>query len=235
MLKSLYETIQKDAAPVILKVGDREYSDKALHPVNAPQPKTLTVTTLTGLVDYLNTNVDKLKIEEMLCHVECPALVSIISGLEGSFKDRGKYILAKLDQIEIPFNKWMDAETFNIALQSCFVEDADRALVLKYVSQVVATAEATTSDDGISQAVTMRTGIASKGVKELPNPVVLRPYRTFSEVDQPASKFVFRARQECGKMQYMLTEADGSAWRSTAMKSIKNYMEISVTGLKVIA
>ncbi len=234
MLKALYEAIREDAGPKIIKLGEREYSDESLYPVHAPQPKTLEVKTLTGLVDYLETNVDKLKLEEMLCHVESPSLVSIISGLEGSFRDRGKYIQAKLDQIELPFNKWVDAETFNIALQSCFVDDADRALVLKYISRVVATSEAATTDDGTSQAVEVKVGIASKAVTELPNPVTLRPYRTFTEVEQPASRFVFRVRQDGGKMQYTLVEADGGAWRNVAMSSIKDYMEKALPDLKVI-
>ena len=95
--------------------------------------------------------------------------------------------------------------------------------------------ESATSDDGISQAVAVKAGITSKGVKELPNPVTLRPYRTFTEVEQPASAFIFRCRQDHGKMQFMLCEADGGAWRSEAMKNIKAYMEAAVPGLNVIA
>lgn len=65
--------------------------------------------------------------------------------------------------------------------------------------------------------------------------VVLRPYRTFTEVEQPASAFIFRCRQDQGKMQFMLCEADGGAWRSEAMKNIQTFMEKAVQGLNVIA
>lgn len=235
MLKALYEAIRKDAAPVIMKIGDREYSSKELEPVLMPQPESLGVTTLTGIVDYLRANIDNLKIENLLCHVGSPQQVFILSAMTGPFFQRDVYIQANLGQLQLPFNNWMDGESFNIALQACFVEDCDRKTVLKFISDVVAVSEATTSDDGTTQAVALKTGITSKAVKALPNPVTLRPYRTFTEVEQPASKFIFRVRQDGGKMQYLLAEADGGAWRSEAMKNIKAYMEAAVQGLNVIA
>ena len=242
MLKTLYEAIRKDSAPVQFKINGREYTDKRLYPVNTPAPNPLVVSTLSSLADYLNTNVDNLTIPELICHVVSPAVVEIRSKLQGEFCDRACYIRAELDQIKLPFNSWMDAEAFNIALQACFTESivedvkaTDKGLVLKFTSSVTSIVESATSDDGISQAVTVKTGITSKGVKELPNPVRLRPYRTFTEVEQPASEFIFRCRQDQGKMQFMLCEADGGAWRSEAMNNIKDFMESTVRDLNVIA
>ena len=111
----------------------------------------------------------------------------------------------------------------------------DKSLVLKYIGSIVAINESATSDDGITQAVAVKTGISSKAVKALPNPVTLRPYRTFVEVEQPASSFIFRCRQDDGDVQFCLVEADGGAWRAEAMKNIKAFMEQAVPGLNVIA
>ncbi len=242
MLKSLYEAIREDAAPVQYQINGREYTDKQLFPVKTPEPSPLVVSTLTSLADYLNTNVDGLAFPELICHVVSPSVVAIRSKLLGEFCDRACYIRADLDQIKLPFNSWLDAEPFNIALQACFTEPSmegakatDKGLVLKFASSVTSIVESATSDDGISQAVAVKAGITSKGVKELPNPVVLRPYRTFTEVEQPASAFIFRCRQDQGKMQFMLCEADGGAWRSEAMKNIQTFMEKAVQGLNVIA
>ena len=69
----------------------------------------------------------------------------------------------------------------------------------------------------------------------LPNPVTLRPFRTFTEVEQPASSFVFRAKQKDGGMEFMLVEADGGAWRGEAMRNIKEYMQKAIPELSVIA
>ncbi|MED3469309.1 hypothetical protein P4485_32040, partial [Bacillus thuringiensis] len=75
-------------------------------------------------------------------------------------------------------------------------------------------------DDGVSQAVTVKTGTATRGQAKVPNPVELMPYRTFVEVEQPESRFVFRMREgaRCG-----LFEADGGAWKLEAMNNIKEY------------
>lgn len=240
MLKTLYDAIREDAAPTIVKVDGRDYADRSLYPVNTPRPEPLTVSTLTALADYLNTNVDELERGKLICHVKSHSEVAIRSALLGDFANRACYIRAELDQLQLPFNKWMGAESFNIALQSCFCEPeglaaTDKGLVLKYIGSVVAINESATSDDGITQAVAVRTGISSKAVKALPNPVTLRPYRTFTEVEQPASSFIFRCRQDDGDMQFSLTEADGGAWRAEAMKNIKAFMEQAVPGLNVIA
>ncbi len=238
MLKNLYSAIREDAAPVITKIDGRDYSDKRIYPVNAPMPNALVVSTLTGLVDYLKSNTDKL--ENVFCHIVSPSQVELRSPLLPPFCDRACYMKAELDQITLPFNTWMDAEPFNIAMQAAFddpdgLKATDKGLVLKFTSSVTSIVEAATSDDGVSQAVAVKAGITSKGVKELPNPVTLRPYRTFIEVEQPASKFIFRCRQEGGKMQFSLTEADGGAWRSEAMKNIKAFLEKEVPQLVVIA
>lgn len=240
MLKELYKAIRGDAAPTIIEVNGRQYSDSELWSVRTPTPDTIEVKTLTALVDYLKNNVDGLALDKLLCHVESPHAVSVQSALLGDFDDRKIYIRAELDQIKLPFNSWTDAEAFNIALQACFVDpdDAlqttDKGLVLKYVSNIKTTAEAGISDDGVSQAVTIKKGIASVENFVLPNPVTLRPFRTFTEVEQPASRFVFRVRHE-DEMEFMLVEADGGAWRGEAMKNVKAFMEKEVPGLSVIA
>ncbi len=193
MLKALYEAIRGDAAPTIINVAGRNYSNKTLLPVKTPKPDTIKVSTLTGIVDYLNSHMDMPDVSGVFCHVVSPTSVAILSNIWASFADRAEYIRATLDQMELPFNKWMDAEPFNIALQSCFVDmagddelagvkDTDKATVLAYISNVRAISEAATMDDGATQSVEVKTGIASKAVKALPNPVILRPYRTFTEV-----------------------------------------------------
>ena len=87
-------------------------------------------------------------------------------------------------------------------------------------------------DDGVSQKATIKTGIASKGEVLVPNPVKLRPYRTFLEVEQPESAFVFRMRDDNGRVECALFGADGGAWKNAAMKSIKEYLMFELQDLK---
>lgn len=85
----------------------------------------------------------------------------------------------------------------------------------------------------MTQKATVKTGIASKGEAIVPNPVILKPYRTFVEVDQPLSQFVFRMKQDkYDGIQCALFEADGGAWKIEAMKSIKEYLKEQLEGIE---
>lgn len=241
MLKALYEAIRRDAKPEQIILDELTYTTGKVYPVLETEPACLNVTTLTALVDYLKSNVDGLDMNELLCHVESPKSVVILSNLsKNGFNQRKEFVRAKLDQLQLSLNTFIDGESFNILLQSCFVEPedpmkaTDREKVIRYASNVTATAEMNTEDDGITQAVTVRKGIASKGIEILPNPVRLRPYRTFTEVEQPESSFVFRCKDNDG-VKFALVEADGGAWKGEAMKNIKAFMEQAVPGLNVIA
>lgn len=240
MLEKLYKAIREDAEPKEIRLSNRTYTTQKVFPVYQPKPQPITVSTLSGLVDYLRSNVDELAYDKLLCHVESPARVSLYSALEGDFLERSVYLVAELHQLQLKFNTFLDAEAFNIYLQSCFVDPeglqaTDRGLVLKYIANIKSMTENGISDDGVSQQVTVKTGIASVGNAVLPNPVTLRPFRTFVEVVQPASSFVFRCRQDGDGMQFCLVEADGGAWRSEAMASIKTYLEDEIPALRIIA
>lgn len=56
----------------------------------------------------------------------------------------------------------------------------------------------------------------------VPNPVELAPYRTFLEVEQPESQFIFRMKDgpRCA-----IFEADGGAWRNQAITNIREYLK----------
>lgn len=238
MLEKLYRAIRGDAPAQEITLGGRSYTTSDVEPVLHPTPDIIRVKTLTALVDYLKANVDALDITSLICHVESPHTVSIQSALVGDFAQRAVYMRAELEQLQLKFNTYVDGEAFNILLQSCFVDyddplkATDRGLVLRYASNVKQVAEGVTLDDGVTQAVTVKKGIASVEQVVLPNPVTLRPYRTFTEVEQPASKFVFRAEEG---PRFILVEADGGAWKSEAMKNIKHFMEFEVPGLNVVA
>jgi hypothetical protein len=119
------------------------------------------------------------------------------------------------------FERWYEAEEFNIKLQSVFVQNEDRDIMLKVVGNIKEEDVRTVGDNGVSQSVTAKVGVATVGQVEVPNPVALMPFRTFVEVEQPESNFIFRMQNgpRCA-----LFEADGGAWKVQAMKNIKDYL-----------
>jgi len=230
----LYRAIREDATPVELTVHGRRYTSHQIHPVNEPEPKCLGVSTLTALVEYLTKNVDGLTIKDLICHVESHERVTIRSRLMGDFLQRAAYIQANAPAAacQFAFGQFMTAETMVIKMQACFVDTEGRALVLAYVGNVREDNVRTTGDDGITQEITVRSGVANVEAVVLPNPVELCPYRTFNEIAQPSSDFVFRAQKGPA---FALFEADNGAWKGQAMQDIKSFMEDNVPGLQVIA
>ena len=78
----------------------------------------------------------------------------------------------------------------------------------------------------------VKTGLASKSDAIIPSPVTLKPYRTFTEVEQPESQFVFRMKEDkYDGVQCALFEADGGAWKLHAMESIQEYLEEQLKGV----
>jgi len=232
METELYRAIRNDAPPTQLEIDGRRYTSHHIHAVLDPEPKTLKVTTLTGIVEYLTKNVDGLDIKALIAQVEDFDHVVVWSRLSQGFAQRHAYISASFHAPAIPFGQFLPVEALIIKLQANFEDSGDRAAVLSYIGNVKEDNIRNTKDDGISQEMTVKTGILAVEDIVLPNPVKLQPFRTFNEVAQPPSEFIFRAQKGPA---FALFEADNSAWKAEAMANIKEYLEQNVPNLQVIA
>lgn len=212
---------------------EQVYSDKNLVRLSKhiPMADSISMGTLTSLVDYIKGNIDTMA-EKMIVQVENPVRVCLFSQLNEGRKR--EYLVEATAQVpDFAYEKFIDHETFCINVQSKFIDDpsTDKELILKFAGTVEQGSVAEYGDNGVSQKATIRTGIASKSDALVPNPVKLRPYRTFIEVEQPVSEFIFRMADERG-ISCALFEADGGAWKNAAMKSIKDYLEFELADYK---
>lgn len=161
------------------------YSDKELYRVDTYFPKAIAIelNTLTGLVDYIKSSIDEMP-GKMIVDVKDPETVRLYSQLDPN-RDRETLVIVRARVPEFYFNRFINQEEFCINMQSKFIDDTatDRALLLKFAGTVESGTLAEYGDDGVTQKATVKTGIASKGDAIVPNPVKLKPYRTFLEVD----------------------------------------------------
>lgn len=214
----------------IVKLPQGTYSKKDLERVCEVTATTLKVSTLTGLVDYVKANIDNLQ-GKLLIQVASYDEVKLYSTLN---TDRNRELFIQAEAIlpsNVRYEQFLDTERFNIMLQSAFVDNDDKKVLLKYTGLIQDEAVKTTGDDGVSQQVTVKTGVASVGQAVVPNPVTLAPYRTFPEIEQPESKFIFRMQEG---PRAALFEADGGAWRNKAIIEIKEYLQEALKGVKQI-
>lgn len=224
-IKEALEYIVGLRKPEIVSVGGEQYSDKDLHRISFnPKARAIKMTTLTSLVEYIKANIDTMD-EKMIIHVQSPTEVALYSRLDD---ERVREYLAEVNASvpDFQYGRYYDHESFLIALQSKFIKNPDRELLLKFAGTVEDKSVASYGDDGVTQKATIKTGVASKSDAIVPNPVRLVPYRSFIEVQQPESAFVFRMSQDGnGGVKCAVFEADGGAWKNDAMKNVKEYLQ----------
>lgn len=188
--------------------------------INNRAEQALEINTLSGLIDYIKSDLERSEMKLFL-HVKNERIVELKSTLSS---DGGRELLVEAKAIlpRFDFKYFHDTEELIIALQSNFVPSKDRDLLLKVIGNVREENVRNTGDDGMSQAVTIKTGIASADDVRVPNPVTLAPYRTFLEVEQPLSDFIFRMKDG---PKGAIFEADGGTWRNKAILNVREYLK----------
>lgn len=206
------------------------YSDKHLEhlrPYN-PHAKEIELHTLSSLVEYIHHQKDLTEYTDfavpVFVHVQSPTKVALYSSLDAD-RERECVAVVTASLPSFHYGKFIDHEEFLIAVQANFVSNDDRELILKFAGTVQDKSVATYKDDGVTQKATIKQGLASEVDAIVPNPVSLIPFRTFVEVRQPESDFVFRMRNDgCKGVECALFEADGGAWELDAMETVKEYL-----------
>lgn len=223
--------------------GGKTYTACNLERVDAePMAKTLELNTVSGFCDYVNKilPVDGKGYACYYASISGVNSVCLISTIDSdSERRRERLCIAELDRnlAQFPFGDWLSQEEFIIKLLSLMQKTDDQTYLLSYVSGIRNDSAVTTTDDGITQKVEMKSGLSGALVDEkTTKPIVsLKPFRTFREVDQPESKFLFRVRKNHdGESRFALFEADGGAWRAAAMEKIKDYIKEHVTNKEFV-
>lgn len=225
MIKEAMRYFLDQSKPELVEVDGKTYSNKSLcRVVQTPRADSIKMSTLSSLVEYIKSGIDTMK-GKMLVQVVSPTKVVLFSQLDDD-RERETVVTVVAQLPDFEFERFMDKEKFNIAMQSKFIDNEDKALMLQFTGTVESGTIAQYSDDGVSQKATIKTGIASKGEALVPNPVHLKPYRTFIEVDQPESDFIFRMKEDKydDGITCAIFEADGGAWQLEAMANIKKYL-----------
>ena len=177
--------------------------------------KPLKTHTLQSVVNFVKGKEG----HSIVIHIVTPTEIQVYSRLNEYKRDN--YMSATAFTNNVEFGRYMDLESFNLMIQTNFTDTEDKAKVLAYVGNIKDEKVNTYSDDGVSQSVTVKKGVATVGEAILPNPVSLAPYRTFPEIEQPMSKFIFRMKD--GPVA-LLEEADGNLWKIEAIENIRKFL-----------
>lgn len=203
-------------------------------PDDVPFPAAYTFFTLDGLIDYIVENVEGLIPSEpekrLILQVVDHTTVKLISHPSEHHKER--HVIAKCDAHvpDISFGRYMDTEQFNTQLLSKFIDTEARAALFRVIKSMTKEQGCNTTDDGVSQVITVKQGVSMAANVTFQNPVPLKPMRTFAEIDQPESNFTLRVNEDA---ECALFEADGGAWKNEAVTRIRDYLRSKLSGQNV--
>lgn len=205
-------------------IGGENYSDHELVRIepHVDRPREIQVNGLSSIAELIRE-------ENGIFSESLPIYIRIIDAREVSVFTSYDKMMAR-DALyrcscDAPFFRpgWMEHDEAIIKLRSIFVQDTDASdleYVMDLLSRISKESSVTSSDNGISQTVEARQGVALSQRVNVRPIVRLTPYRTFLEVEQPTSEFLLRLD---GDGRVGLLEADGGRWKMDAKKCIAEF------------
>jgi hypothetical protein len=228
MLKAAIEKIQEMSKPVIQVIEGRTFSVNTDGEASEIRPTidlahTLSLRSLDALVKMIKT--------EAVNKYAAPFYIMIPDHMTVRCFAQPKEEIRNIRQVFYEVNAtdvpgWeaeaqLGFEAAQIAMRTRFQETPDTTYALKLLSEISNGAKITFSDNGIATSVVTQKGVSLQTNESIRPIVSLKPYRTFQEVDQPASQFLIRINEH----GISFIEADGGMWKLAARKTIKEYFD----------
>jgi len=216
-------------------VDGRTYTTQDLRLVDEPKTKLanpIQVHTLSGVVECIESmgSIETHQLLETaawrpLCVVCDHSKVKVFGPIMGH--DRVREVLVQADCLTtFDWSKnYKRQDELIIEIQAKFVQDDQTHSLLHFLSALQAETSSKTSDDGVSQVVTMKRGAWAVGEVKVPNPVTLRPFRTFPEIEQPECQFVLRVDTDGNLPVVALVPTENTLWKTVSVLRIKEWLK----------
>lgn len=228
MLKSFVEKIAELAKPTTVEVDGFIYSDKELDLVHEKKrrPRCIDITGLDSICKLVRNEADHID-RKIFIQVSSYKEVSVFTTLDS---DEERFYLYKCtaDTPAVTVGRYMSYEAAIIELRSLYIPNDGSAELLKLISSVSRESKVSTSDNGVTQQVEARAGVALNTTVTVKPRVSLCPFRTFIEVAQPESEFLLRISD---KGEIGLFAADGGVWKLEATRNVAAYFEENLKDL----
>lgn len=235
MLKAAIEKIVELATPSVIQVNGKTFSNERYTEVKEQlyYPERLILNSLDGIVKMIQKEAKEKRLSDINVPTDDNTVeqrlyvrVSEYNRVDvfTSYDTQGVRTYLYRSNADVPgFREgFRDRETMLIQLRSLFLQTPDVAYLLDLLSKMSDEEKVTSQDNGVTQVVEARKGVALKEQVEVRPRVKLTPFRTFLEVDQPESEFLLRVGDGG---QVGLFEADGGVWKLVAKRSIVAYLE----------
>lgn len=221
-LAEFVDRLQELKPAQVIEANGQVFCDQPLHKIPEPpidRPKSHTVNGLDSVVKLINTEIEQIG-DTVMVQVKSHNQVSVFTRYR---PDYSRDFLYTADADVPGFrDNFRPREAALIELRSIFVPNEGTEYLLDLLSRVSDSQSVVVKDNGVTQEIEAAQGIALKSSVPVKPIVKLKPYRTFLEVDQPESEFLFRVGDN-GDVG--LWEVDGGMWKLEAKQNIAAYFE----------
>lgn len=219
---------REGAVPHRETVAGMQFTNRPLTRIKAdPElPKAVDFATLTGFAGFLKETYAGSLTVHVVSPIEVRALGPLV-GEDSNLRAIPATATCRSSGMQgYTIGAWFELELLNIALQTCFAPARGQIEALrKFCAAVRSTRSIGVADDGVSQTVEAKRGIAAVQMTDVGNPWSLAPWRTFAEIVQPESSFILRFQEDQGDgMQAALFATGDLSWYVTAVENIATYL-----------
>lgn len=238
MIKEAIDKIISLASLEVIEVDSRQFTSRSVNEIRPQLIEPIVVHSLTAIVDFFEGEVDvncDVNPDLTVIHIVDPHTVKVIDGVaDDTYRNREHFLTAQRINSEFEFDTYFDQEKMVMKLLTMFEQTTVLEDVIKVVSGLIVSSDIEVNDDGISQEVKVRKGASRIEKVEIKNPIMLKPIRTFTEVDQVESPYVLRIRERNGEPQIAIFEAGGGQWKNDAIQNIKKWLAKRIKGVKIL-
>ena len=222
MLKEAIKEIERMAAPTFHEVDGSVYSNQQMVLIQdkKPMPKCIDLTGLDSVCKMVRNEAEHVGLQ-IFIQVKDYKSVSVFTELDAD-EDRLYLYKCSADTPDVTMGRFIDYENAVIELRSLYIPNDGTKYLLQLLGSISNESKVTTSDNGVTQKVEAKSGIALSSMVEIEPRVTLQPFRTFVEVAQPESEFLLRIND---RGQIGMFPADGGVWKLEATRNVAAYFE----------
>lgn len=238
MLKELANKIEElvkgQVEPEIIEHEGVDYvkTSKGYEQLRKPQTRKIEVNSLSGLVKMIRNSINDA--QDGVQGIYTPFIVNLdfncIEVMSALNNDKTRNYLVEANPMipNLNMGRNMSVEEMIILLSTAYVPTENTDKFIKSISSLRIVEEVNFDDDGIGQTVTAKQGASMNKSFQVQPIVKLKPIRTYAEIEQVESKFLFRVNKD-GTV--CLREADGGQWKYEVQSRIVNYLESNLKEL----
>ena len=197
MLAKMIDKIVSLKETKIFEIDGQTYADASLTriPPHVDRPDCISVSGLDSICKLIRTELEKVGTTIMV-QVKSNDTVEVMTTYLSDFS-RNTLYRAKADAPGLRTG-FRGREVALIELRSLCIPNEGTAYLLDLLSRMTNENSVSTNDNGVTQTVEARQGVALNALVEIKPRVMLRPFRTFLEVEQPESEFLLRVDPDEG-------------------------------------